>query len=124
MSVVLPAPFSPTMATVDPAGRKPDLVVRVPERDQVFVDLRRHRENLRRRYKDEYERFEREEREYIAVIWLKGVHQHGKPGDDNRVRWVTTSGKAVVINPTDREQDDEVLRRRATAQDQKRYQRP
>lgn len=86
-------------------GQKPPLVVRDPlgDRDQVFLDLRPYRDSLRREIGEaEYERQAREEREFMAVTWLKGIHPHGPPGDDNRVRWCTRSGLAVVHNPTDR----------------------
>lgn len=86
-------------------GKKPPLVVRDPfgDRDQVFLDLRPFRDNWRRVVGEaEYERQAREEREFMAVTWLKGIHPHGSPGDDNRIRWCTRSGLAVVTNPTER----------------------
>jgi hypothetical protein len=92
------------VCTEIPGGQKPREIVRVEGRDhdQVFVDLRRFRDTWRAIGEAEYERYVREEREYMAVTWLKGIHPHGTPGDDNRVRWCTRSGLAVVNNPTDR----------------------
>lgn len=71
--------------------------------EQVFLDLRPYRDALRAALGPaEYDRQAQEERDQMTVTWLKGIHQHGWPGDENRMRWGTRSGTAVVNNPTDR----------------------
>jgi hypothetical protein len=69
---------------------------------QFFVDLRPYRDLLKKQDPVYFERGERREREWVAIIWLDGFFSPEPRGFYNHLRYGPPRAKAVVINPSDR----------------------
>ncbi|HEV3436083.1 MAG TPA: hypothetical protein VG122_01915 [Gemmata sp.] len=69
---------------------------------QLFLDLRPYREELRSANLVVFDAKEKEEREWVAVIWLKGFWSSDPPDEKNPLRWGPADGNVVIINPSDR----------------------
>jgi hypothetical protein len=83
-------------------------VVTLPEEEQgdgqqFFLDLRPYRDAYRQNHPAAYEALERQEREWVAVLWLEGFFSPELPGFWNEYREGPPEGLAWFVNPSDRE---------------------
>jgi hypothetical protein len=69
---------------------------------QTFLDIRPYRDALLAQSRDQFEEWEREERELMTMLWLNGFRSHEPPGYENGMRFGAPKGTAVLVNPTDR----------------------
>jgi hypothetical protein len=70
---------------------------------QVFLDLRPYRDWLRAQDPNQFEIWERQEREWVAITWLKGFYPSPEPYEfRDRLRFATKSAIARIVNPSDR----------------------
>ncbi|MBX9579567.1 MAG: hypothetical protein K2X87_04595 [Gemmataceae bacterium] len=69
---------------------------------QVFLDLRPARDRLRAQDPVQFAAWEREEREWACVCWLKGLYQFDNHGPPSAYRWGSPSGTMLIDNPSDR----------------------
>jgi hypothetical protein len=74
-----------------------------PDHEQIFLDLRPYRDELRKKDPAFFEREALKEREYVAITWLKGFHRPvNEYGESPPFIHANTDGTAWVVNPTDR----------------------
>jgi hypothetical protein len=69
---------------------------------QVFLDLRPARDRLRAQDPVQFAAWEREEREWVALCWLKGLYQFDNHGPGSAYRWAAPAGTILIDNPSDR----------------------
>lgn len=69
---------------------------------QVFIDLRGARDRLRAQDPVQFAAWEREEREWACLCWLKGLYQFEYFGPASAYRWGSEVGTMLVSNPSDR----------------------
>lgn len=81
------------------AGAKP---IRHPDGQQVFFDLRRHRDDIRAGR--DWAAEQRRELQRPVILWLDGFVTFREPGHEWRERWCGPRGLAIFVNPTNETQ--------------------
>ena len=69
---------------------------------QVFLDLRGARDRLRAQDPVQFAAWEREEREWAGLCWLKGFYQFEFFGPGPGYVWGSPAGTLLIDNPSDR----------------------
>jgi hypothetical protein len=85
-----------------PAGKRFPEVIHDDGR-QVFLDLRPYREWLRQTDPGQLARWEAEERDWVALCFLRGFTTGVPYWEESRHRWAYRTAVLQVVNPTDRE---------------------
>ena len=69
---------------------------------QTFIDIRPYRDALIAQSREQFEAWEREERELLYVLWLRGFVSHEPPGYEDGLRFASPKGTMILVNPSDR----------------------
>ena len=69
---------------------------------QTFIDIRPYRDALVSQSREQFEAWEKEERESLCVLWLRGFVSHEPPGYEDGLRFASPKGAMVLVNPSDR----------------------
>jgi hypothetical protein len=79
----------------------------IPHEDgrQFFVDLRPYREDLRQALPNRYEDLKRQEREWVALLWLDGFWSPEEPENHDMIRFAPSEASAWFVNLSDRERE-------------------
>jgi hypothetical protein len=84
------------------AGRVKLPVIEHSDHRQAFVDIRPYRDWLQAEVPLLFEKWAREEREFVAITWINGFLSTESYGLRDNHRWGYTKGTAVIVNPSDR----------------------
>jgi len=69
---------------------------------QTFIDIRPYRDALIAQSREQFEAWEKEERESLCVLWLRGFVSHEPPGYEDGLRFASPTGTMIIVNPSDR----------------------
>jgi hypothetical protein len=87
-------------AAVKPGLRLP--VINHEDGWQTFIDIRPYRDALIAQSREQFEAWEREERERLTVLWLRGFVSHEAPGYEDGLHFASPKGTVILVNPSDR----------------------
>jgi hypothetical protein len=95
--------FADLKAGAESNGRVKLPVIHHPDGRQSFLDIRPYRDWLQAQDPEQFERWAKEEREWVPLTWLRGSFSPEGYGLQNLHRWMYESTTAMIVNPSDRD---------------------